>query len=1666
MDQSWLDMINADAAQDQSWLDMINADAAQESCCGCGHDLETNSEEQALRHDFELNLDEQAQSTSTPELAASHDTKIEKNAEAPSMRQIVMQASRYGYDSSSARAQAKKQAQDQAAAESAGNAPSQPQQSSNRAGRASAYDLKNDALNIELAVALQMLSEPCNSTCHLGKKCTLDVSCKELLDERVSFFGSYGTPGPNDRERAKKIWTILQTRTSADSSGKLSFHMNNRRVCPAAFLRVNGLIVSNEVSKAPGQFLRLMKAKIENKSEAEVLAAEKIKLDIGEKFTTQRGHHKSYISMYCEYYSDTIPTVKSKFADVLTYSVPFSTVMDFWTDFLCASKAAGCPEALYGSYSTFNRAFSDMYDDGLVQLLGGKGGFQTCSICNNALAIKKSAAGRRDLGTIEIVKKLMRQHLLYQQNERQHAENFIELSKNLYTNNAPAMFYICIDGQTLEATKAPVMSKDRSHKHATMENRNMGARIVCGPIDEYMSICIGNLLPGGANVLIECVRLATETLAKKLSELPEPFPLPKKGGYNFDNCGENKNKELLCYLSHLVESCYFDYIEVFFLVVGHTHNPVDRWFSLLARSILAADFIGSTIAMQELFKLACRNELSLSDPTVIEMHTYRDYRAFYEPVLNTEIHNFSIPHRFLIERHHVWGTAFMRYMLFSPKAGWGNKWQPYTPAADDDHPDRACSIGLSKFMIFGGEAAMLAALGAQSAATSFGDVASSAYGASSQSQVNQDVLKSMQYIRELEVNAIAEMKEQMDREADNGISIYPDQLNISAARLKVVEQELLKDNSAIGDVGYIIWLKRSQCEDPHWLDGTPDVLPNPKKWLQQMANRGDLASAASIEITDALTRELSALAVDNEETAATALELEEAILLGLEASLDRPGFIPEAPEDTVEPLPLLNPETATAAAPPVVVTVTANQGTQKKKLSKEERQAKQDRDKLQRLRSDATVKYAKIKSGAAKMVATTNFMLEQLSTDPNVEGRVGTSTSWDIATATSGFTKAVLSAREIAFYNGMLSVDQILGRTQAHCNAAEAEPWALLRLPSNTEELNTRKLKIKEDYDALLLKKEANLTRLLTKKGQQMTEANVVSMDGFAAVLATTVDDMTKDQLKQIARSLNVPLTARGLDNKLKEKGKDILLADVKAALAKPENQHVDPVALVVGGQGRPGTLQPNHGAITGGVDTAAAIAAPGPVVPVTNDSRCCVNECESSGSINCGICQLAFCAELHAMHDGHIMMQLKNGYSFPRPDSAPGPPPNDGLAIAPGVLHEAQVGDPGPLAYAPPAASNRDPSRCATTVDDMTKDQLKQIARSLNVPLTARGLDNKLKEKGKDILLADVKAALAKPENQHVDPVALVVGGQGRPGTLQPNHGAITGGVDTAAAIAAPGPVVPVTNPGSMQPTRGAITGPGGASAMVAIEAPGLAVSVSVINDSEPSPDSAPPATASVSLHVEAADAVPVSGPQTVAPASPAAVLNASDSRPVTSAPANDSLEIILNAPGLKEVPGGLLCPPVNNRVAAFGPGPLQVGTDTAPGPVSESTTAASGSVAVASVGPLPSTEQIGGKRKRDESAILSSEVAGSLADATLTRIEFAASKVRQILAQSASANISIHATESALERVLSYTTYDPSFLLELAGIFKVDIYESMGSSRPKRDQVRACLVKKLASM
>ena len=127
-----------------------------------------------------------------------------------------------------------------------------------------------------------------------------------------------------------------------------------------------------------------------------------------------------------------------------------------------------------------------------------------------------------------------------------------------------------------------------------------------------------------------------------------------------------------------MEEFYFDYILVIYLIVGHTHNPLDQWFSVLGKSIKNADFIGSVLALHELYKLLHKDDKENGAVRVVQLETYHDWRKYYNPVRNDAIHHYSIPHLFKFERDPKWNVCYMQYQVLRPPEGaqWINKWLP------------------------------------------------------------------------------------------------------------------------------------------------------------------------------------------------------------------------------------------------------------------------------------------------------------------------------------------------------------------------------------------------------------------------------------------------------------------------------------------------------------------------------------------------------------------------------------------------------------------------------------------------------------------------------------------------------------------------------------------------------------------------------------------------------------------------------------------------------------------------------------------------------------------------------------------------------------------------------------------------------------------------------
>ena len=224
----------------------------------------------------------------------------------------------------------------------------------------------------------------------------------------------------------------------------------------------------------------------------------------------------------------------------------------------------------------------------------------------------------------------------------------------------PVRMFLFSDGFTIYTCNTPRFAKE-SAVDKVIETRIVGTEVICGPIKTVFVYRTDAMVGGGANSTIELMRQAmidTAVLLRKRGLL-----IPRILWLQYDNCGDQKNKEMMCYSSLLIELFAFDEVEIAFLIVGHTHASIDQYFSVIAKAIRRTHFIGTPVALLELIR-RCHNASWHQKAIIREIKVYYDLKEMFKPYLNTRIKYFTIPHIFRFTPYfgHV---AIMEYLMFS-----------------------------------------------------------------------------------------------------------------------------------------------------------------------------------------------------------------------------------------------------------------------------------------------------------------------------------------------------------------------------------------------------------------------------------------------------------------------------------------------------------------------------------------------------------------------------------------------------------------------------------------------------------------------------------------------------------------------------------------------------------------------------------------------------------------------------------------------------------------------------------------------------------------------------------------------------------------------------------------------------------------------------------------
>ena len=284
--------------------------------------------------------------------------------------------------------------------------------------------------------------------------------------------------------------------------------------------------------------------------------------------------------------------------------------------------------------------------------------FKSCKICDVLRTARRAKASRADKIVITLE--------LDEHNNLQLAQRAQYSTNKEKATNRP-MFYLSISIDDVDRDKAGFPRIPRYTSDLQKMNPwslHVTATIVHGPYGFTKVYTWYNEFPHDSNILIECF---LRTLVTVQARRPDG-KLPPVLYLQLDNATTNKNRWLVSLLAVLVELGIFKKIKLCFLMVGHTHNDVDQFFSLLLRlSVDKGLEIMTLPEMHEFFQTLLKGK------TIVE-HIDRvlDYKAWLDVLKASTIKNISTPRQFRFKMfgqgdasHHLLHTR--EYMSTSKK---------------------------------------------------------------------------------------------------------------------------------------------------------------------------------------------------------------------------------------------------------------------------------------------------------------------------------------------------------------------------------------------------------------------------------------------------------------------------------------------------------------------------------------------------------------------------------------------------------------------------------------------------------------------------------------------------------------------------------------------------------------------------------------------------------------------------------------------------------------------------------------------------------------------------------------------------------------------------------------------------------------------------------------
>ena len=287
-----------------------------------------------------------------------------------------------------------------------------------------------------------------------------------------------------------------------------------------------------------------------------------------------------------------------------------------------------------------------------IRLVRSKGTHVCCKVCTSyQMRILKA---KTDHMRTEL-KKLRMLHVEKQRQERM----FYYANRERAIASPDKYLSIIIDGMDQSKTNIPLFSRKTSDK--TWGNRLIGVKV--HGIGNFIYI-VDQHTPGGANLITEILRLTLLHL-DAAGKLPHSDPTLY---LQMDNCSENKNQVLFGFLSDLVARRIFDEIHVGFLMVGHTHEDIDQYFSIISSwlrktEIICPDHISLKKEIESAFAQSKKNKTQV--PVIVDVNACQlfNYDLYYKQHINPSLCYYSKPHQFRFKKFE--GHVLCHYKMWA-----------------------------------------------------------------------------------------------------------------------------------------------------------------------------------------------------------------------------------------------------------------------------------------------------------------------------------------------------------------------------------------------------------------------------------------------------------------------------------------------------------------------------------------------------------------------------------------------------------------------------------------------------------------------------------------------------------------------------------------------------------------------------------------------------------------------------------------------------------------------------------------------------------------------------------------------------------------------------------------------------------------------------------------